>query len=173
MYLYLLVIKQAIHGMNEIYPGDFVTNMKQINGQSYLISMSSFAGPSYLSIRSSVCMIWIWDPCIFNFYNLCHTLDQLHTSETSPVCTSCQRKNNKSTIPSVTVFCQESSSSSYFAVERAAEPLHRMSPCTPVSVPAKITWIAILWTANAPDILSKIWMLWSSYCFINSYQTER
>ena len=25
-------------------------------------------------------------------------------------------------------------------VERAAKTLHRMSPCTPVSVPAKITW---------------------------------
>ena len=27
-------------------------------------------------------------------------------------------------------------------VERAAKTLHRMSPCTPVSVPAKITWLA-------------------------------
>ena len=33
-----------------------------------------------------------------------------------------------------------SSSSRYFTVERAARTLHRMSPCTPVSVPAKITW---------------------------------
>ena len=32
---------------------------------------------------------------------------------------------------------------SHFIVERAAETLHRMSPCTPVSVPAKITWIQI------------------------------
>ena len=32
--------------------------------------------------------------------------------------------------------------SKHFTVERAAKPLHRMSPCTPVSVPAKkITWI--------------------------------
>ena len=28
----------------------------------------------------------------------------------------------------------------YFIVEMAANTLHRMSPCTPVSVPAKITW---------------------------------
>ena len=41
--------------------------MKQINSHWDLISMSSFAGPSYLTIRSSVCIILIWDPCIFNF----------------------------------------------------------------------------------------------------------
>ena len=35
-------------------PGDFVTKVKQINSQSDLILMSSFAGPSYLTIRSSV-----------------------------------------------------------------------------------------------------------------------
>ena len=38
-------------------PGDFITNVKQINNQSDLISMSNFAGPFYLTIRSSVCMI--------------------------------------------------------------------------------------------------------------------
>ena len=32
-------------------PGDFVTNMKQINSQSDLTSMSSFASPSYLTVR--------------------------------------------------------------------------------------------------------------------------
>ena len=31
----------------------------------------------------------------------------------------------------------------YFTVERAAKTLHRMSLCTPVSVPAKITWKAV------------------------------
>ena len=47
--------------------------MKQVNSQSDLISMSRFASPSYLTIRSSVCIILIWDPCIFNLYNLCQT----------------------------------------------------------------------------------------------------
>ena len=28
-------------------------------------------------------------------------------------------------------------------MERAAKTLHRMSPCTPASVPAKITWFGI------------------------------
>ena len=41
------------------YPGDFVTNVTQINSQSDLISMLSFAGPSYLTIRPYVCMILI------------------------------------------------------------------------------------------------------------------
>ena len=41
------------------YPGDFVTNVTQISSQSDLISMSSFAGPSYLTIRSSVYMILV------------------------------------------------------------------------------------------------------------------
>ena len=56
-----------------ICPGDFVTKVKQINNQSDLIWMTGFAGPSYLTIRSSVYMILIWDPCIFNLYNLCQT----------------------------------------------------------------------------------------------------
>ena len=40
-----------------ILPGDFATKVKQINSQSDLIWMSSFAGPSYLTIRSSVYII--------------------------------------------------------------------------------------------------------------------
>ena len=36
------------------FPGDFVTNVKQISSQSDLTSMSSFAGPSYLTVRSSL-----------------------------------------------------------------------------------------------------------------------
>ena len=55
------------------YPGDFITKLKQVNNQSDLISMSSFAGPSYLTIRSSVRIILLWDPCICNIYNLCQT----------------------------------------------------------------------------------------------------
>ena len=60
-------------GLNEIYrlvsslsdlpkaclPGDFVTKVNQINSQSDLISMLSFAGPSYLTFRFSVYMILI------------------------------------------------------------------------------------------------------------------
>ena len=40
-------------------PGDFVTNMKQINGQSDLTSMSSFSSSSYLTVRSSLYIILI------------------------------------------------------------------------------------------------------------------
>ena len=47
--------------------------MKQIDSQSDLTSISSFARPSYLTVRSSVCVTSIWDPCIFNCYNLCQT----------------------------------------------------------------------------------------------------
>ena len=54
--------------------------------------------------------------------------------------TSFQRTNNNNTLPLVTTLYQASYCSSYFTMERAAKTLHRMSPCTPVSVPAKITW---------------------------------
>ena len=47
--------------------------MKQINNQSDLISMSGFAGLSYLTTWSSVCIILIWDLCICNLHNLCQT----------------------------------------------------------------------------------------------------
>ena len=40
--------------VGESSPGDSVTKVKQINSQSDLISMSSFADLSYLTIRSSV-----------------------------------------------------------------------------------------------------------------------
>ena len=55
------------------YPGDFITKVKQVNSQSDIVSMSSFAVPSYLTIRSSVCIILIWDPCIHNLYNPCQS----------------------------------------------------------------------------------------------------
>ena len=55
------------------YLGDFVTLVKQINSESDLILMSTFAGPSYFTVRSSVFIILIWDPCVFNLYNLCQT----------------------------------------------------------------------------------------------------
>ena len=40
-------------------PGDFITEVKQVNSQSDLISMSIFAGPFYLTIKSSVCIVLI------------------------------------------------------------------------------------------------------------------
>ena len=40
-------------------PGDFVTKVKQINSQSDFIWMTSFDGPSYLTVRSSVYIILI------------------------------------------------------------------------------------------------------------------
>ena len=38
-----------------LHSRDFATRVTEINIQSDLIWMSSFAGPSYLTIRSSVC----------------------------------------------------------------------------------------------------------------------
>ena len=55
------------------YPGDFAKKAKQINSQSDLIWMSSFAGSSYLTIRSSVYIILIWSPYIFYLHNLWQT----------------------------------------------------------------------------------------------------
>ena len=50
------IITAVIH---KKYPADFFPKVKQINSQSDLISMASFAGPSYLTIRSSVYIILI------------------------------------------------------------------------------------------------------------------
>ena len=36
---------------------------------------------------------------------------------------------------------QARATSKYLTLERAAKTLHRMSPCTPLRVPAKITWL--------------------------------
>ena len=58
-------------------PGSFVTKVKRINSQSDLILMSNFAGPSYFIIRTSVHIILIRDPCIFNLYNLCQTVSKI------------------------------------------------------------------------------------------------
>ena len=106
-----------------IEPDDFVTNMKQINSQSDLTLMWSIAGPSYLTM-SQVLSLHHFNLRSLHFQSLQSLPNwiQLPSSETSPVCSSFQ------------------SSSSYFTVERAAKTLHRMSPCTPVSIPAKITW---------------------------------
>ena len=57
----------------------------------------------------------------------------------------------------MTAFYQDRSSSSYLALERAAKTLHRMSLCTPVNVPAKITWQQTLAVrASLPHSLS-VW----------------
>ena len=56
-----------------LIPGDFVTKVKQINSQSDLISMSSFAGPVLPHNQSSVYIILIRHPCMFNLYNVHQT----------------------------------------------------------------------------------------------------
>ena len=85
-------------------PGDFIAKVKQINSQSDLISMSSFADPSYLTIRPFVCIILIWYPCICNLHNLCQT-------ESSYICQK-PPQQWALTLPSVTAFYQANSSSS-------------------------------------------------------------
>ena len=63
--LFLFIVSHCLFLPN--LPGDFATKVKQINSQSDLIWMSSFAGPSYLTIRSSVYVSLIWDPYIYFF----------------------------------------------------------------------------------------------------------
>ena len=67
--------------MDQCIPGDFVKKVEQIlNDQSDLILMSSFAGPSYLTIRSSVYVILIRDPCI-SVFTIHAKLDPITYSE--------------------------------------------------------------------------------------------
>ena len=58
---YPWVVYGPFQTFNHCYslPGDLVTKVKQINSPSDLIWMTSFAGPSYLTIRSSVYIILI------------------------------------------------------------------------------------------------------------------
>ena len=42
-----------------VEPADFIKNVRQINSKSDLTSMSRFAGPSYLTVRSSLYIILI------------------------------------------------------------------------------------------------------------------
>ena len=107
-------------------PGNFVTKAKQIDSQSNLISMLNFIGPSYLIIRSSVYTILILDPRIFNVYNLCQTGS-----------TYIRRKAHQFTVR----FNEQITGIHLLLLKRAAKTLHRMLPCTSVSVSAKITWM--------------------------------
>ena len=51
------IVDEGLTWDRHIDPGDLVTKVKQINGQSDLIWMTSFAGSSHLTIRSSVYII--------------------------------------------------------------------------------------------------------------------
>ena len=75
--------------IDPLLPGDFVTEVKQINSQSDLIWITSFAGLSYLTIRSSVNIILISDPLI-SILTISAKQDHLHTSGTSAICTPFQ-----------------------------------------------------------------------------------
>ena len=107
--------------------GHFDTKVKQINSQSDLISMSSFTGPSYLTIKSSVCIIFNLRFCIFNLYNLCQIGSNyicrkpqlaLHFNEQMT-----RTRNFLLLQPSIRPVPAQSN----FSVERAAKTLHRMS----------------------------------------------
>ena len=119
-------------------PGDFATNVTQINQPTRFNFDVKLCRP-ILPHNQILCLHAFLNLRSLYFQSLqsLPNWTQLHTLETSPVCTSFQWVNNKHAIASIrTVPAQVIHS----AVERAARTLHRMSPCTPVSVPAKITW---------------------------------
>ena len=65
------------------HPGNFVTKVNQIESQSDLISMSSFADPSYLTSFNLRSLYLQSLQCLPN-------LILLQTLETAPICTSFQ-----------------------------------------------------------------------------------
>ena len=73
----LVEISISIIGIALVPPGDFVTNVnvKQINSQSELTSMSSFAGPSYLTVRSSLYIILHHFDCEILAFSIAAKLD--------------------------------------------------------------------------------------------------
>ena len=107
--------------------------------------MSSFAGLSHLTIRSSVCVILICDPCIFSLYiTISAKLDAVtYVGNLTDVHFFSLFSEQ---IIRAHSFCNSllvrQFQSKLFYCGRAAKTLHRMLPCTPVSVPAKITWSA-------------------------------
>ena len=125
------------------FPGDFVTNVKQINSQSDLTSMLSFAGPSYLTVRISLYIILIWDSCISNLYNLCQTGVSYLRRKPHQCALRLNKQITRTHFLQLQPSFYTSSSSSYFTVEKAIKTLYWMSPCTPVSVNAKITWLLL------------------------------
>ena len=119
-------------------------------------------------------MIWLrkWNKLTANFISLQRfdlrssyfqslqsltNLFQFHALKTSPMCTSFQWTNNKNTLPSVLAFYYTSSSSSYFTVEGGAKTLYRVSSCTPVSFPAKITWFGQKLLCYRVVIMKTMW----------------
>ena len=120
--------------------GDFVTKVKQINSQSDLIWMTSFAGPSH-SQSDPLCTSH-FNLTLLYFQSLQSLANwiQLNMSGTSAICTPFQWINNKNTFFCYSLLSGQFQLSGYFTVETTAQTLHRASPCTLVSVPAKITW---------------------------------
>ena len=60
---------------------DFVTKVKQINNQSDFIWVSSFAGPSHLTIRSSVYIFKV-EILVFSIFTMSTKLDPITYLET-------------------------------------------------------------------------------------------
>ena len=131
---------------------DFATNVKQINNQSDLIWMSSFAGPSYLAIRFSVYIILIWDPYFFNLYNLWQTWC-IYVGRKPR---QCGLQFNEQITRTHFLLLQPS----IRAVPAQVILLWKGPPklcieCHPVSVPAKIIWYCCCRKLPNSD-----WLLW-------------
>ena len=60
--------------------------------------------------------------------------------------------------------------SRYLTVERATKTLHRMSPCTPVSDPAKITWYR---AGDSWLVVTKKGKRVKSHCSYCQFSTEK
>ena len=122
--------------MPERLPGDFITKVKQIDSQSDLTSMSSFAVPSYLESHP-LSSTFPFEVLVFAIFTISAKLDPVtYVGHLTNVHSSFNEQITRAHF----VLLQSSIRSSYFTVERATETLHRMSPCTPVSIPAQITW---------------------------------
>ena len=102
--------------------------------------MSKFSGPSYLTIRYSVYIILIRDPCIFNLYNLCQTVSNyvcrkahqyaLHFNEKITRIRSLLLPSSVRPVPAQVILLQK-------GPPKLCIECHLIPP---VSVPAKITW---------------------------------
>ena len=117
--------------------------MKQINSQSDLISMSSFAG-TVLPHNQILCLHHFNSRSLyFQCLQCLPNLILLDTWETHQCAlhfnVEITRTNFLQLQPSIRSVPAQVRST-YFTVERANKTLHQISPCTPVSVPAKITW---------------------------------
>ena len=127
-------------------PGDFVTKVRRILKQPIRFNFDVEFCLSIVPHHPIFCLhhFNLSRPCTFNLYNLCQTVSNYICREAHQCALHFNEKITSTHSLLLQPFIRPVPAQSYFAVERVAKTLRRMSSCTPVNVPAKITWSNLL-----------------------------